>query len=185
MSTPDRVYRLERLLSLVVGVAAIVAALVALYQATLARAQARTAAWPYLGQGNSLAGYKSPYTRTVANQGVGPARVRHVRVEVDGRPVPTWDAAVLALTGSAPKGYEYSEIGVGSVLSPGVVDTLLTLPSGPQAIAFWRAAPARLTVAICYCSVYDECWVAEDRRADPRPVHGCAAPGDTAAFFRQ
>jgi catechol 2,3-dioxygenase-like lactoylglutathione lyase family enzyme len=154
----ERVGRLERGLSLIVGLAAIAAALAALYQTALARRQARAAAWPYLSQANSLT-LGHPYTRTLANQGVGPARVRHVRVDVDGKAVATWDAAVAHLTGAAPGPYEFSWIGAGSVLSPGTVDTLLTLPAGPTAVGFWRAAAQRLTVEVCYCSVYDECWV--------------------------
>jgi hypothetical protein len=181
MPSADRLARLERLLSLAVGAAAVVAALGALYQTALARRQMRAAAWPYLGQGNSLSG-RQTYARTVGSQGVGPARVRHVRVEVDGRAVPTWDAAVLALTGAPPAGYDFSWIGAGRVLAPGTMDTLLALPAGPQAVAFARAAARRLNVSICYCSVYDECWVAEDRRADPRPVASCPAPGTAGAF---
>ena len=59
------------------------------------------------------------------------------------------------------------------MLSPGTADTLLTLAAGPQAVAFWRAAQTRLRVVICYCSVYDECWIADDGRTDPEAVPRC------------
>jgi hypothetical protein len=68
------------------------------------------------------------------------------------------------------------------VLSPNTVDTLLALPSGDQAVAFSRAAQTRLNVVICYCSVYDECWRADDRHPDPVPAASCPAPDDPRAF---
>jgi hypothetical protein len=173
--------RLEGGLSLVVAFAAIAAAVAALYQTSLARRQARAAAWPYLSQGNSLTAGR-PYTRTLANQGLGPARIRNVRVTVDGKPVADWDTAVLTLTGTPPGYFEYSWIGTGSVVSPGTIDTLLTLPSGAAAVAFWRGAPNRLTVYICYCSVYDECWMSKDRQPDPTPVKVCPDSSEVGAF---
>ncbi len=99
--------RLERALGLIVGIAAIVAALAALYQAALGRRQARAAAWPYLGQSNSL-DFGRPYVRALSNQGVGPARIRFVRVEVDGKPVSTWTEAGVKLTGAELAQYSYS-----------------------------------------------------------------------------
>lgn len=186
MTSAGRLARLERAVSLTVGTAAVVAALVALYQAALAREQARASAWPFLEQGNSLAAGR-PYVRTLANKGVGPARIRDVRVEVDGRPVPTWPAAIAALAGApdarGTPDYDYTRVGPGSVQAPGAVDTLLVLPPGPVAAAFLPAAAARLSVVVCYCSVYDECWVTADRVADPRPVAACRSSGPAA--FRQ
>jgi hypothetical protein len=172
--------RVDRMLSLAAGVAAITAVAVSLYQAALAREQLRASAWPYLAQSNSFSGGQ-PYLRTVRNDGLGPARVRAFSVLVDGRPVPTWDAAVRALTGEREPALVYSSFGRGTVLTPGASLTLLTLPSGPRAATFWREAQTRLITVACYCSVYDECWQADDREDDPRPVRGCAA-GSAAAF---
>jgi hypothetical protein len=81
--------RVDRMLSLAAGVAAITAVAVSLYQAALAREQLRASAWPYLAQSNSFSGGQ-PYLRTVRNDGLGPARVRSFSVLVDGRPVPNW-----------------------------------------------------------------------------------------------
>ena len=79
----------ERWLSILVGLSAIIAVSVSLYQAALARRQARAAAWPYISQSNSL-NTDRPYTRAVANQGVGPARIRTVQVFADSQPVARW-----------------------------------------------------------------------------------------------
>jgi hypothetical protein len=180
---PDRLSRadrVDRVLSLAAGVAAVTAVAVSLYQAALAREQLRASAWPYLAQANSFTAGR-PYLRVVSNEGVGPARVRSFSVLVDGRPVPTWDAAVRALTGQSEPALVYSSFGRGSVLPPGATRTLLTLPRGERAATFWREAQTRLETVACYCSVYDECWRAASRAEEPRPVPAC--PADSAAAF--
>jgi hypothetical protein len=170
------------LLSLCAGIAAITAVAVSLYQTSLARQQLRASAWPYVSQANSYV-TDQPYHRTVTNEGVGPARVRDVRVLVDGRPVHTWNDAVKALTGSGEPALVYSTLNRGSVLQAGASRTILTLPPGQRAAQFWQAAQNRLVITICYCSIYDECWRADDQGEEPQPVRSC--PRDSAAAFAQ
>ncbi len=176
--------RVDRVLSLAAGVAAVTAVAVSLYQAALAREQLRASAWPYLAQSNSFAGADAPYLRTVSNEGVGPALVRSFRVLVDGRPVSSWDAAVRALTGENEPALIYSSFGRGSVLPPGASRTLLTLPPGPRAVRFYLAAQARMHTIACYCSVYGECWLADSEKEEPRAVGACAAADARADLQR-
>jgi len=117
------------------------------------------------------------------NEGVGPARIRDFRVLVDGRPVRTWAAAVRALTGDGDPGLVYSSFRRGAVLQAGASRDLLVLPSGPGAARFWQEAQTRLATVVCYCSVYDECWRADDRDDEPEPVRACEA--DDAASFTE
>jgi len=178
----ERTQRVERWLSIAVGLAAIVAVVVSLYQAALARQQLQASAWPYVSQGN---GYTSgnPYTRVVSNDGVGPARIKSFRVVVDGRPVQTWNAAVRSLTGEGEPALVYSSLGRGTVLVPGASRTVLTLPPGPRAERFWLGAQTRLRTQVCYCSVYDECWLADSEEREPMPQRACTA--DSVAEFGQ
>ena len=178
----QRIERVERILSVVVGLAAIIAALGSLYQARLAREQLRASAWPYLAQANAMI-QGSPYTRVVSNEGIGPARVQSFRVYVDGRPVPTWNVAVQALTGSGEPALVYSTFGRGAVLPPGAHRTVLTLPAGARAESFWVQAQTRLRTVVCYCSVYDECWIADSDQPEPQPTFACRT--DPATEFAQ
>jgi hypothetical protein len=178
----SRADRVDRVLSLAAGVAAVTAVAVSLYQAALAREQLRASAWPYLGQSNSFIPGQ-PYLRTVSNEGIGPARVRAFTVFVDDRPVRTWGAAVRALTGENEPALVYSSFGRGSVLPSGASRTLLTLPSGARAATFWLAAQTRLHSVVCYCSVYDECWRADSRVEEPTMVRACT--GDSTVTFQQ
>lgn len=172
--------RVDRWLAVAAAVGAICAVAISIYQATLAREQQRASAWPYLSQSNSYVP-GSPYTRQVTNEGVGPARVSSFEVLVDGHPVRSWGAAVRAVTGKLDSGIVYSTLGRGSVLPPGAARTLLTLPPGEQARAFWQGAQRRLETVICYCSVYDECWRADTRVPEPVRIPACS-PDSASAF---
>jgi hypothetical protein len=171
-STETRTQRYERYLSLLVGLAAIIAAMVSLYQASLAREQARASAWPYLVGGLSLTEGR-PFTYQLANRGIGPAKIRTVRVTVDSKPVATWTDAIRLLSGTPSTGYNYSYVGPGIVMSPGANDTLLAIPPGQQAFTVWNEAKKRLSVMICYCSVYEECWTTREDAVEAAPVKNC------------
>jgi hypothetical protein len=171
--------RMDRWLSIAAGVGAICAVAVSLYQAALSREQQRASAWPSLSQSNSYV-EGQPYTRQVENQGVGPARIRSFEVLVDGRPVRDWDAAVKALTGKPNSELVYTSFGRGTVLPAGAARTLLRLPPGDQARAFWVGAQTRLETVICYCSIYDECWKADERADEPVEVRACRHDSKTA-----
>lgn len=180
-SYASRTERIERYLSLGVGVAVIAALLVSLYQANLARAQLRASAWPYLAQSNSWA--TGDYQWVVTNDGVGPARIRSMRILVDGKAMRTWNDAVRALTGEGEARLTYSSTGRGTVIPAGASRVLLTMPKGERATRFWSEGQTRLRAVTCYCSVYDECWIADSDRHEPAPTDRCAV--DEAAEFRQ
>jgi len=169
----------DRWLSIAAAVGAICAVAISLYQAALAREQQRASAWPYVAQSNGFMP-GTPYVRRVENEGVGPARVRSYQVLVDGRAVPTWGAAMRALTDTIDASAVFSSIGRGSVLPPGATLTVLQIPPGAEAVAFWRAAQTRLETVVCYCSIYDECWISDTRTDEPAPVRACPDYGDAA-----
>jgi hypothetical protein len=132
------------------------------YTAYLQGKQVRAQVWPrvelgrYGGKGFG-----------VSNTGIGPARVRAVRVTVDGRPVKVW-AEVMRTIGYDGR-YLQSQIS-GRVLSPGKEMMVVEVPKGDPAAqklvdelgdALWSDhAPHKLGFLLCYCSVFDECWLA-------------------------
>jgi hypothetical protein len=181
LTTSSRI-NLDRALSIAAGIAAISAVAVSIYQSAIARAQLRASAWPYVQQGNGWVPGQ-PYIRVASNEGIGPARIRSFSVLVDGKPVPTWAAVMQGLVSEVDPKLVYSSFGRGSVLPAGQSRTLLTLPDGKIAQAFWVAAQSRLVTITCYCSVYDECWVADSRLDEPKAVNEC--PFDKASEFTQ
>jgi hypothetical protein len=150
-------------------------------QTRLMQSQARAGVWPYLSIGYSIddAGQTPGYAFEIDNDGVGPARIESVTMTLDGKPVGTWREIFRVFFGDAPVSATYSKI-YGKVLPPNTNrDTTieaLRLSDIGQARAFY-AAQDRLEMTICYCSVYDDCWIA--RRSDPdvQRVERCEASG--------
>ena len=159
------------------------------YEARMTREHDKISVWPYVSAFNSDSG--GVYSYNVRNVGLGPALVRSFQVRVDGKPRANWGEVAEALLGgdsAAAVGRTpnaYTSFGHGTVLLPGARLALLELGPGPAAAPFHRAAERRMHARICYCSLYDDCWLVDTERADePQPVRECpsARPSSDLAF---
>ena len=157
-------------------------------QTRLMQSQARASVWPYVSIGYSISdeGEKLGYTLEINNDGVGPARIESVTFSLDGKPIHNWKEVFHALFGDAAVLATYSQI-YGKVVPPNTnrettIDAvrILTLE---QAKIFY-AAQNRFQMAICYCSVYDECWIAHRQEPQVQPVDHCDTSG-TVQFEQQ
>jgi hypothetical protein len=137
---------------------------------------------------------KTPTLRlTVQNQGVGPARLAEVVLTVNGKPVPDFNTLVdhccapglLQAKGSAAK--QYRGIRNGEVVLSSLRDRMIRPGEAVDAFA-WPITEANrpvldrlqhglasnaVNIAICYCSVFDECWIRTDQDRRPKPVKQC------------
>ena len=169
----------DRILSISAMVSALAAVAVSVYEARIDRAHQRVSVWPYVTEYNSLVPGE-PYRRSVENVGIGPALIRAFQVRVDGEPSRTWNETVERLTGLKDANFVYSTFGAGTVLLPGTTRTLLTIPPGDTALRFWKEMQTgRVSMSICYCSLYEECWLTRGR--EPEPMTTC--PVDPDADF--
>ena len=164
------------------AVSAVVVALaslaVALYEARTNREYQKVSVWPYVSQSNAFVPGE-PYARNIANLGVGPALVKSFQVIVDGKPRRDWAEVSRELTGRAVPELVYYSLHAGSVLLPDKTVTLVRIPPGDAAQRFWEQAQTpRLSVRVCYCSLYDDCWLTDGRTDQPTPVSSCRAEPD-------
>ncbi len=132
---------------------------------------------------------------TVENQGVGPARVAEVFMTVNGKPVSDFNAVVddccaPGLLNSAKHGAkQYRGIRNGDVVLSQVRDQMIRPGEKIDAVN-WRITPENKAVvdrvaaafatsefdfAVCYCSVFGDCWVRSDSGRQPAPVKQCPA----------
>jgi hypothetical protein len=135
---------------------------------------------------------------TLVNDGVGPARVETLQIWNGDTPVTTADQIGKIIKangdGSALKGRLEGDTVVGSLVGAGKSKTLVSIaPDDGQKwyLAFARTALS-LRTRVCYCSVFDECYAAENGAKAGRPVHvkTCAAPdtpyvGDLSSLVEQ
>ena len=177
---------------MLVGISAVVIGLaalaVSLYEARLMRAEQRAAVLPIMALAKSF-GPRPDASGEVANRfqfvvqnaGIGPARIRDVRVTIDGDPVKTWSDVIRALGGDTlPKGLRYTQSQItGRTLPPGDPMTVFELTDGPTSERI-NASIGRFDMTLCYCSVFDECWVSRySELREPEPVAECRAGADT------
>ena len=175
MTRSDLTDRIMAVSAIVVAVASLV---VAVYEARTNREYQKVSVWPYVNQSNAWVPGE-PYTRNVANLGVGPALVKSFQVSVDGKPQRDWAEVSRALTGQPIPELVYSSIHAGSVLLPDKPVAVVKIPPGDTALRFWEQAQTpRLSIRICYCSLYDDCWLSDARAEEPTPVDACRPESD-------
>lgn len=168
LTRSERVFVRIALLQTLLAVIGIVTGSIALYagltEADAARKQQEAAVWPLLQM--SINDYdiesKEMVFRIVArNAGIGPARISGFRVSVGGKPQSDWNETFTTLAGSH-EGVLRSYFS-GRVISPGE-DVELVLARGAIARATLEkayAGPSRLEWEVCYCSVFEKCWISK------------------------
>lgn len=138
--------------ALIVSVSAVV---VGLYEASLQRKHDRAEVFPRL----SVATITSVNGATISlvNGGIGPAIVEYVAVSVDGKPQKDWGTALTALSGRDPgNNYGNSTVADESVRA-GDRFQMVGIPTSAMPANFWNAIK-RVSIRICYVSVFDEAW---------------------------
>jgi len=120
---------------------------------------------------------------SLANQGVGPALIRAVEIRHAGRPQTSLDALLTACCNSPQDWTLMVEDVNETILRPGQEVSFAILQPGlvpPETYRAFDRARFGLGVRVCYCSVFDDCWIARETGADPEPVASC--PADWVRF---
>ena len=182
--TEKRMVRLtfwQTMLSVAGALIAILALFATLRESEEVRRQTAAAVWPYVQvQMNDFdLGDEAALSLSFTNTGVGPAKVRNLRMEIDGQPVPDWEGLLARLDQPADSPYGRDFIS-HRVLAPGETVQVFSTRHPPLVRALQAAIGREGTVlSLCYCSIFDECWLARSdaERTDPAPVAACPAPG--------
>jgi hypothetical protein len=116
------------------------------------------------------------------NSGVGPAHVRSVSIAVDGRPVQDLKSLLEACCGGSGDVRMASSTLLHRMLQAGeTIHYAFAMGEDaktPVANAFIKAAVSgRIVTTVCYCSVFEECWVtASQGMTQPKRVEVCPIP---------
>jgi len=90
----------------------------------------------------------------LVNNGVGPAIIKSFNISVGGKTVDSWEEAINSMYGSTDVLKQSFGIANGMVHPAGKIIPLMTVESEG-----FYAHPTELRVSVCYCSVYEDCWV--------------------------
>ncbi len=114
--------------------------------------------------------------------GLGASQIKSFRVLVDGEPKTTWQETLIALRikdEAIVRGikredleYECSVPYIGSIRRPGTEDTLIWFMPGAGADMLARETH-RIYIEMCYCSLYEECWITTNIEGEERKVQNC------------
>lgn len=162
----------------VVGVAiAVLALYAALTESAAVRQQTAAAVWPFvqLMVENYDTGDTAGFSLAFTNAGVGPARMQDVRVSIDGNVTRNWSELVASVDGDTGAAINRSFIS-DRVLRP---DETVVIFSTNDADLVRKLVGAvskpRGALTFCYCSIFDECWLADSRKnlQAPELVEAC------------
>ena len=166
------------------GISALALA-VGAYQTRLMQTQARASVWPYVVIGFNYAdsGERQGFELHVENNGVGPAVVQSTLVKLDGKPVKHWEEVVGALKERHEgESAQASLAGLHGIVIPPSTNRDTDVPAiHTTDAALGKAlyeARERLSIDICYCSIYDDCWIAHWLQRKPEPVSSCHETAD-------
>ena len=151
------------------------------WQTQLMQGQAHASVWPYLAIGytyNSNTDVNG-FIWHVDNNGVGPAKVQTVTLSVDGKPMKHWGEVLKELGWTKPLNVSTSSLN-GDVIPPSLnrETTIEAIRVNErEAAALFKDAIGRFKIDICYCSVYDDCWIAHWKQIKVDSVERCNSEG--------
>jgi len=113
----------------------------------------------------------------LGNNGIGPARLRGVRLFYKGEFAGDSRQLLRRCCGAGDSPVSDVTSGTrGRVLKAGDRAVLITLPKDANDEAMWKRFDHErfeVTVKACYCSVLDDCWMFDSTKMDPEPVRSC------------
>ena len=174
----------QTVLSLVGVFIAIVALYAALTESEATRKQTSAAVWPFvqLTIHDHLSELGAEFRISLTNAGVGPARMRSMRVLMDGKPLNDWHEAMARMGEEGTHRLGQSFAG-RRVLIPGeTIDMVATTDRVLVEKFLSNIARPGTSIVYCYCSIFDECWVIDSDKdlQTPNPVGQCPDFGDEA-----
>jgi hypothetical protein len=166
----------QTVLSLVGVFVAVVALYAALNESEAVRRQTAAAVWPYvqLTVHDHVSEEDALFELSLTNAGVGPTHIRDMRITLAGRHVATWEEMLDSID-VRPDSFSRNAANK-RVIRPGE-SVVVFGTSDRRTVQALRAVVADPENAIefCYCSIFDECWLADSREPDamPGPIASC------------
>ena len=148
------------------------------------------ASWPMISYYTSNATVedgKRVIRMGLINTGVGPAKIESVRMSYRGKPVTDILPFLVTCCGAVVKGDHYGHGLLVNTVSPTVMmagqqTSFFVLPETEDGKETWSrmdVARGEVELSICYCSVFDECWLTDGITLHPPRVKSCPAEART------
>ena len=151
---------------------ALCALMLSIFQGYATRKHARLSVRPLVTISGAVNEHGSGWK--LGNTGLGPGLVRWFEVTVDGKPVHNWLEFGQAV--GLPEGFQfrYWVPSRATTIPPQEPKEFFWVQPGPADQAL-RSTQAKVTMRMCYCSLYEECWLATGGPNVP-PYQPCPDP---------
>lgn len=174
----------KELIAIAATVIALCALGVSVYEGYSGRLHRRLSVRPYV----SFAFYynKAGAHFSLDNYGLGPAQVQWFRATVDDKPQGSW-REVLRELGLDGVPYTQSIPAKGVMMPPQPIEKSVEILSVKPYDASNTLIENhhRIALEVCYCSLYDECWIASTQGSGPVKIRSCdPAPQETFRWER-
>ncbi|QFU76466.1 hypothetical protein EY643_12805 [Halioglobus maricola] len=156
----------QTILSVVGIVIAVLALYAALTESAAVREQTAAAVWPFvqLMVEDYDKGEEAGFSLSFTNAGVGPAKMQDVRVSIDGKVTRNWSELVASVDGEAGAAVNRNFISDRVIRADETVVMLSTNNADLARKLMGAVTKPRGVVTFCYCSIFDECWLADSRK---------------------
>jgi len=151
----------EMVVALSALIMSLVTTIVAIYSAYIDRAYARASVWPRLEmyQSNSDGNFRYGLT----NSGTGPAIIKYAEVTYKDKPIKNWREIP-----NIPRHIQ-SHMSSKVLLPEQIINPI---KSTDKSAKIFREIDKAISISLCYCSIYDECWLI-DRSNKPTNIAQC------------
>ena len=118
----------------------------------------------------------------MTNQGLGPAVVEGFSVEIDGENGGDWSQSIALATDGAVQlrgdnrnilDISETSLNNGMIIPSGSNIRLIELGTDSKLANALRPINNKIKVSVCYCSLYKECWSANNQITRPIKVENC------------
>ena len=171
---PERHVRRIPLISVAALALSVLALFVSVLEVSAMRDEQRIQVWPYVEVNTRY--NADGYAVIATNKGIGPARIRTAELTFDGEPVESLDELIVRTLGEEDAfSYELYRANdpARSVMSADESAQLFAVPWEDRTRRLTQIWHDRISVTLCYCSVYDECWQSTLNGGEPEPVENC------------
>lgn len=175
----------ELIISFVAVAMAIAAVVVAFYETSLMREQARLSVKPSVWiETNSRTSNQDgeaggEFEFVINNRGLGPASLEFISVQHKGAYLKSWQEWLshVPLDSADEKsiaGVSYRSVPQKYVLPQGDELQAFSIRAPSDLIRRINSASDQYEFTICACSFYEECWISKGQNAVPQPINECS-----------
>lgn len=185
--------KMESLVSMTAMLTAIVAVVIGVLQTNVMTSEiemarqhqklsVKPALWITQFMQEGSGGYKFGYH--ITNNGLGPALIQSFSLSYQDQPMANWQQLLVAISKNYRSDVNYAEsefaslrkvLPKGYILPAGKPFIPLSITNAPDAVRLLSQAKPDITMGLCYCSMYQDCWFNQGFDSEPQKVAACEA----------